>query len=195
MVGLVSVEGVFRYLMRMILVGVEPGDRGRPAQRRSLRHLHALEPAWYHARRIGDMMSRASNDMSAVRMVLGPGIMYAANTIATSGAAMVLMFHISPLLSALALLPLALVPVLVRHYGRQIHDRHEEAQEQLSTLTTLVQENLSGARVVRAYVQEEAEMARFEAANREYLRRSRQAHLADRCALSRHPAPDGRGCR
>ena len=172
-VGLVSVEGVFRYLMRIVLVGLSR-DIELDLRNEVFRHLTLLEPAWYQERRIGDIMSRASNDMAAVRMVLGPGIMYAANTIATSAAAMALMFRISPLLSAFALLPLALVPVLVRHYGRQIHDRHEEAQEQLSTLTALVQENLTGARVVRAYVQEDAEMARFEAANREYLRRSRR---------------------
>ena len=92
--------------------------------------------------------------MSAVRMVLGPGIMYTASTVATFAGAVTLMLAIAPRLTLLALVPLVLVSWLVRHYGRQVHDRYEEVQAQLAEMNALVQENLAGARVVRAYVQE-----------------------------------------
>ncbi len=132
-------------------------------------------------------MSRATNDMSAVRMVLGPGIMYTASTVATFVGAVAVMLVISPRLTLLALLPLVLVSWLVRHYGRKVHDRAEEVQAQLAELNALVQENLAGARVVRAYTQEAAEQARFAAANHEYV----DAQPAAR-AHHRHPAPRDR---
>ena len=172
-VGLVMVEGVFRYSMRMVLIGM---SREVEYELRNdlFRHFTLLPARYYQQSRIGDLMSRASNDMSAVRMVLGPGIMYTANTVATFGGAVSLMLWISPRLTLLALVPLVLVSILVRHYGRQIHDRFEEVQARLSDLNALVQENLSGVRVVRAYAQEPHEQARFDAANREYVASNRR---------------------
>ena len=172
-VGLVMVEGVFRYSMRMVLIGM---SREVEYELRNdlFRHFTLLPARYYQQSRIGDLMSRASNDMSAVRMVLGPGIMYTANTVATFGGAVSLMLWISPRLTLLALVPLVLVSILVRHYGRQIHDRFEEVQARLSDLNALVQENLSGVRVVRAYAQEPHEQARFDAANRDYVASNRR---------------------
>ncbi len=172
-VGLVLVEGLFRYSMRMVLIGM---SREVEYELRNdlFRHFTRLPARYYQQSRIGDLMSRASNDMSAVRMVLGPGIMYTANTVATFGGAVSLMLWISPRLTLLALVPLVLVSILVRHYGRQIHDRFEEVQARLSDLNALVQENLSGVRVVRAYAQEPHEQARFDAANREYVASNRR---------------------
>jgi ATP-binding cassette subfamily B protein len=138
------------------------------------RHLTLLAPRYYQQNRIGEVMSRATNDMSAVRMVLGPGIMYTASTVATFAGAAALMVAISPRLTLLALVPLVLVSWLVRHYGRQVHDRYEEVQAQLAEMNALVQENLAGARVVRAYAQERQEEARFALANEEYVARNRQ---------------------
>jgi ATP-binding cassette subfamily B protein len=171
-VALAAAEGVFRYQMRMVLIGI---SREVEYELRNdlFAHLCRLGPDWYQRHRIGDVMSRATNDMSAVRMVLGPGIMYTANTLATFAGTLAFMATISPRLLALALFPLLLVSVLVRHYGRRIHDLYERAQEQLAAINVLVQENLTGARVVRAYVQESHEAARFEAANREYRERNR----------------------
>jgi ATP-binding cassette, subfamily B, multidrug efflux pump len=171
--GLVLFEGVFRYFMRMVLIGV---SREIEYELRNDVFAHlALQSARYFQRnRTGDIMSRATNDMSAVRMVLGPGIMYTANTVATFVGTVTLMLLISPLLTLLALVPLVLVSVLVRHYGRQIHDRFERVQAQLSDLNAIVQENLAGARVVRAYVQEPHEEERFGDANREYVERNRR---------------------
>jgi ATP-binding cassette subfamily B multidrug efflux pump len=172
-VALVVVEGFFRYQMRMILIGV---SREIEYELRGdlFAHMTRLPARYYHAMRTGDLMSRATSDLSAVRMVLGPGIMYTASTVATFVGTIALMLTISPWLLALSLVPLLFVTGLVRYFGRRIHERFEAVQAQLSNLNALVQENLSGARVVRAYVQESHEMARFEAANQEYLERNRQ---------------------
>jgi ATP-binding cassette, subfamily B, multidrug efflux pump len=171
--ALVLFEGVFRYLMRMELIRV---SREMEYELRNdvFRHLTLLAPRYYQLSRIGEVMSRATNDMSAVRMVLGQGIMYTASTAATFTGAVTLMAAISPRLTLLALVPLALVSWLVRHYGRQVHDRYEEVQAQLAEMNALVQENLAGARVVRAYAQELNEEARFGAANEEYVERNRR---------------------
>jgi len=171
--ALTALEGVFRYQMRMILIGLSR-DMEYDLRNQVFEHLTKLSASYYHRNRIGEVMSRATNDMSAVRMVLGPGIMYTASTIATSVGTIGVMLVISPRLTLLALLPLVLVSFLVRHFGRKVHDRYEEVQAQLAELNALVQENLSGARVVRAYTQEAAEEQRFAAANREYVARSRR---------------------
>jgi ATP-binding cassette, subfamily B, multidrug efflux pump len=172
-VGLVVLEGVFRYAMRMILIGM---SREIEYELRNdvFAHLARLSARYYQTHRIGDVMSRATNDLSAVRMVLGPGIMYTANTAATFVGSALLMARISPLLLGMALVPLLFVSFLVRHFGRQIHDRFEAVQAQLATLTSVVQENLSGARVVRAYAQEAHAEKRFADVNREMLRRNQR---------------------
>ncbi|HSD30244.1 MAG TPA: ABC transporter ATP-binding protein [Vicinamibacteria bacterium] len=171
--ALITAEGFFRYQMRMVLIRV---SREIEYELRNdvFHHLTLLSPRYYQENRIGEVMSRATNDMSAVRMVLGPGIMYTASTVATFAGAATLMVAISPRLTLLALVPLVLVSWLVRHYGRQVHDRYEEVQAQLAEMNALVQENLAGARVVRAYAQEAHEEARFAAANEEYVSRNRR---------------------
>jgi ATP-binding cassette subfamily B protein len=173
LLGLVIVESFFRYFMRTILIGM---SREVEYELRNdiFRHFTLLAPGYYQKRRIGDLMSRATNDLTAVRMVLGPGIMYTANTGATFVAAVTLMFRISPLLLGLSLLPLLLVSWLVRHFGRQIHDRFEEVQAELANMNTVVQESLAGIRVVRAYVQERHEAKRFAETNEGYLQRNRR---------------------
>jgi len=171
--GLVALEGVFRYRMRMGLIGLSR-ELEYELRNRVFEHLTRLEPGYYQRNRIGELMSRATNDMSAVRMVLGPGIMYTASTAATFVGAVSMMLWISAPLTLVALVPLGLVSWLVRHYGRKVHDRYEEVQQQLAEMTALVQENLAGARVVRAYAQERAEEARFADCNREYVARNRR---------------------
>ena len=172
-VALVAAEGLFRYGTRLTLIGMSR-EIEYELRQDLFSHLCRLAPAYYHTHRIGDLMSRATNDLAAVRMVLGPGIMYSANTAATFVTALALMAAISPRLLAVSLLPLFVVAWLVYRFGRLIHDRSEQVQAQLAHLSAVVQENLAGARVVRAYVQEPAEQRRFQAANDEYLRRSRR---------------------
>jgi ATP-binding cassette subfamily B protein len=172
LLGLALIEGAFRYFMRTVLIGL---SRQLEYELRGdlFAHLLRLPLAYYHGQRTGDVMSRATNDLSAVRMVLGPGIMYSVNTVATSLSAVALMAAISPRLLALALVPLVFVSILVRYAGRRIHDRSEQVQVQLAELTSQVQENLAGLRVVRAYVQEPHETRRFADVSREYLERNR----------------------
>jgi ATP-binding cassette, subfamily B, multidrug efflux pump len=170
--ALAAIEGFFRYQMRMVLIGMSR-EVEYELRNRVFGHLTLLSPGYFQRNRVGELMSRAANDMAAVRMVMGPGIMYTANTIASFTGAVTLMLAISPTLSALALVPLVLVAFLVRHFGRRIHDRFEEVQAQLAELNTLVQESLAGARVVRAYAQEPYEQQRFAAANEEYVARNR----------------------
>ena len=172
-VGIVALEALFLYWMRQVLIGI---SREIEYELRNdlYRHLTLLPARYYQAHRTGDLMSRATNDLSAVRMVLGPGIMYTASTVTTAIGTIVLMARISPRLLLVSLVPLVFVSVLVRYFGRRIHDRFEAVQAQLSEISAIVQENLSGARVVRAYAQEPHELARFAQANEEYLRRNRQ---------------------
>ncbi len=171
--GIVALEAVFLYWMRRVLIGM---SRELEFELRNdlYHHLTRLPTRYFQSHRTGDLMSRATNDLSAVRMVLGPGIMYTASTLTTAVATVVLMIRISPRLLVLSLLPLLLVSVLVRYFGRRIHDRFEAVQAQLAEISAIVQENLSGARVVRAYAQEPPELARFHTANQEYLQRNRQ---------------------
>jgi ATP-binding cassette subfamily B protein len=171
--ALVGVEGVFRYQMRMILIGLSR-ELEYDLRNQVFEHLTRLDARYYQKNRIGELMSRATNDMMAVRMVLGPGIMYTASTLSTFVGAVAVMLLISPRLTLLALVPLVLVSWLVRHYGRKVHDRYEQVQAQLAEMNALVQENLSGARVVRAYAQEQAEEKRFAEANREYVSRNKR---------------------
>ena len=136
------------------------------------RHLESLSYSHYQKNRTGDIMARATNDLNAVRMLLGPAIMYSANTLVFTAVALVFMWHISPRLTLYAFAPLPIASVVVQYIGRKIHERFEKIQAQFSDISARAQENFSGARVVRAYAQEEAEIALFETSNQEYVTRS-----------------------
>ncbi|MFZ0694679.1 MAG: ABC transporter ATP-binding protein, partial [Alphaproteobacteria bacterium] len=135
-------------------------------------HLERLSYSYYQRNRTGDIMARATNDLNAVRMLLGPAIMYTANTIVFTAGALAFMLSISPKLTLYAFLPLPIVSIVVQHFGRLIHERFERIQAMFSDISARAQENFSGARVIRAYVQEESEISLFETANREYIGRS-----------------------
>src|SRR5207302_3878091 len=117
-------------------------------------------------------MARATNDLNAVRMLLGPAIMYSANTVVFTAGALVFMLAISPKLTLYAFLPLPIASIVIQYFGRRIHERFERIQAMFSDISARAQENFSGARVIRAYVQEQAEISAFENANQEYIRRS-----------------------
>jgi len=170
-VGLSAVEGVFRYLMRRILIGV---SRYLEYDLRNdiFRHLQLLSPRFYQKNSTGDIMSRATNDLSAVRMVLGPGIMYSVNTLFTTVLTVGVLITINVRLALLTLIPLIAVSYTVKYFGKRIHDRFEKIQEQFSTLTSIAQENVAGVRVVKAYNEEGAFIRKFEKANEDYLHRS-----------------------
>jgi ATP-binding cassette subfamily B multidrug efflux pump len=169
--SLALLAGLFRFLMRRILVGV---SRHIEYDLRNdfFAHLQRLPPAYFHASRTGDLMSRATNDLNAVRMMIGPAVMYSVNTIIVFIVALALMLRINTRLTLFALIPLPFVSVSVRYFGAAIHRRFERIQAQLSDLSAVAQEALAGVRVVRAYRQESAELDRFRDANREYVRRN-----------------------
>jgi ATP-binding cassette subfamily B protein len=172
LLGVAIVAGYFRFLMRRILVGasryIEYDLRNDFFAR-----LEQFPLSYYQVRRTGDLMSRATNDLNAVRMMIGPAVMYSAATIITFVVAVFLMVRIDPWLTLAALLPLPFITASARFFGRAIHRGFEQVQAQLSEVSAVVQESLAGVRVVRAYAQEAAELARFAAANEEFVRRNR----------------------
>jgi ATP-binding cassette subfamily B multidrug efflux pump len=164
-------KGIFQYLTRWVVIGVSR-EIEFDLRNDLFRHLETLSYSYYQRTRTGDIMARATNDLNAVRMLLGPAIMYSANTIVFTAGALAFMLHISPKLTFYAFLPLPLVSVAVQYFGSRIHERFERIQAMFSDISARVQENFSGVRLIRAYVQEESEIGAFETANREYISRS-----------------------
>ena len=171
LIAVVAVKGIFQFLTRWIVIGMSR-EIEFDLRNDLFRHLETLSHPWYQRTRTGDVMARATNDLNAVRMLLGPAIMYTANTIVFTAGALVFMFSISPKLTLYAFAPLPVASIIVQHFGRRIHERFERIQEMFSEISARVQENLSGARIIRAFAQERFEVERFEVANREYIARS-----------------------
>jgi ATP-binding cassette subfamily B protein len=171
LMGVAAIKGIFQFLTRWIMIGISR-EIEFDLRNDLFRHLESLSYSYYQRTRTGDIMARATNDLNAVRMLLGPAIMYSANTIVFTAGALVFMLSISPRLTIYAFLPLPLVSFVVQYFGKQIHERFEKIQAMFSEISARAQENFSGARVIRAYVQEEPEIAAFETSNREYIARS-----------------------
>ena len=170
-IGLVG--GYFRFLMRRILIGASR-DIEYDMRNDFFAHLETLPLSYFQTHRTGDLMSRATNDLGAVRMMIGPSVMYSANTLLAFVVALILMASIDARLTLLSLIPLPFVSISVKYFGSAIHRRFEQIQAQLSDLSAVAQESLSGVRVVRAYRQERAELERFRRSNEEYLQRNRR---------------------
>jgi ATP-binding cassette subfamily B multidrug efflux pump len=170
-IGLVG--GVFRFWTRRILIGTSR-DLEYDMRNDFFAHLQTLPLGYYQSTRTGDLMSRATNDLNAVRMMIGPSIMYSANTVLTFVAALAMMLSIDARLTLLSLIPLPFVSISVRYFGDAIHRGFEQIQAQLSEVSAVAQEALAGVRVVRAYRQETSEVERFRAANLEFVRRNRK---------------------
>jgi ATP-binding cassette subfamily B multidrug efflux pump len=175
LVVLSIVKGIFQYWMRVILIGISR-DVEFDLRNDLFSHLVTLSPDFYGKYRTGDIMARATNDLNAVRMMLGPGIMYWTDTMFTAVLLIGIMGTVNWQLTLLCLIPAPLVSVAVILFGRRIHDRFEAIQKKFSDISSRVQENLSGVRVIRAYAQENAEMRKFEQLNREYV--ADNIHLA-----------------
>jgi ATP-binding cassette subfamily B protein len=163
-VGLTIMEGICRFTMRRLLIGVSR-DIEYDLRNDVFEKLEVLAVSFYRRNRTGDLMSRATNDLSNVRMLLGPGIMYSVNTIVTATLVSALMFKISWSLALLTFLPLPFVSYGVRRFGARIHRLTEESQSRLADLSARVQESMAGARVVKAFVQEQPEIREFERLN------------------------------
>jgi len=167
-VGIAAVEGFFRFWMRKLLIGV---SRFVEFDLRNdfFARLQKMSPSFYQRWRTGDLMSRASNDIGAVRMVLGPGIMYPAETILITVGALAFMIAISWELTLVSLAIMPVVSIAVKEFGAVIHKRFETIQEKMSDISAFAQENISGMRVVKAYAQEDAQRRKFEQENESYL--------------------------
>jgi ATP-binding cassette, subfamily B, multidrug efflux pump len=170
LVGISLAKGVFLFLTRWILIGISR-DIEFDLRNDLFLQLEKQPAEYYQQRRTGDIMARMTNDLNAVRMLLGPGIMYSANTLLFSVFALYFLLRISPLLTLAALVPLPLASVLVQVLGRKIHERFERIQAMFSDISAQAQENFSAARLIRAFAQEEAQINAFEQSNREYIRR------------------------
>ncbi|HWZ30825.1 MAG TPA: ABC transporter ATP-binding protein [Bryobacteraceae bacterium] len=162
-------KGVFQYWMRVILIGVSR-DVEYDMRNQLFARLVTLDSGFFGRTRTGDIMARATNDMNAVRMMLGPGLMYLFETSLTLVLALAVMLWVDWPLTLVALIPAPFVSLAVLGFGRQIHERFESIQRMFSDISSRVQENLSGVRVVRAYVQERSELALFENVNGDYIR-------------------------
>lgn len=167
LVGMALGSGIFRYLMRMILIGT---SRRIEYELRNdfFVHLQRLTLSFFNKQKTGDLMARASNDLNAVRDVLGPGVMYGLNTVTIVIASLVLMIHLDPWLTLYTLIPLPILAYLVRAFASEMHRRSRDVQDQYGLLSSGIQENLSGIRVVQSYVQERYEEDHFDSLNSRY---------------------------
>jgi ATP-binding cassette subfamily B protein len=171
LVAIAVSKGVFQFLTRWIVIGISR-DIEFDLRNDMFQHLERLSFPYYQRTRTGDIMARATNDLNAVRMLLGPAIMYSANTLVFTAGALIYMMKISPKLTLYTFLPLPIASIVIQYFGKQIHERFEKIQAMFSDISARAQENFSGARLIRAYAQETAEIRLFEAANTEYINRS-----------------------
>lgn len=173
LLGVALIQAVFQFWMRWILIGISR-DVEYDLRNDLFAHLMRLSPRYYTETRTGDLMSKLTNDLNAVRNLVGPGIMYSASTLAVGVATTSLMLHLDWRLTLLALGPMPLVSVAVKVFGQKIHDRFERIQAMYSELTEKVRENLSGVRVIRAFCQEPAEMEQFDRLNQEFVEKNKR---------------------
>lgn len=172
LVCIALLKAVFQFWMRWILIGLSR-DVEYDLRNDLFAHLMRLSPRYYTEHRTGDLMARLTNDLNAVRNVVGPGIMYSANTVVVGIATVAVMVHLDWRLTLMSLAPLPLVSVAVKYFGAEIHERFEKIQALYSEVTERVRENLSGIRVVRAFCQEDAEMATFDVMNRDFVEKNK----------------------
>ena len=171
--GIALFAGILRFIQRRTIQGVA---RQMEFHLRAdfFLHLQKLSAAYYDNVRTGDLMTRATSDLNAIRMVLSSAVMYTADAIVFFGLALTIMLRIDVGLTLVTLLPYPVLALLIRFLGKRLHVRYERIQEAFSTLNTKVQENLSGVRVVKAYTLEASEIEHFQALNREFVARNHE---------------------
>jgi ATP-binding cassette subfamily B protein len=165
------VKGVFLYTQRWVLIGISR-EIEFDLRNDLFRQLERQDSGFYQRYRTGDIMARLTNDLNAVRMMLGPALMYSANTVFFTVGALYFLLRISPWLTLVALAPMPAASILVQYFGHKIHDRFERIQASFSDISSQAQENFSGARLVRAFAREESEIGLFERLNRQYIARA-----------------------
>ncbi|HEY9126438.1 MAG TPA: ABC transporter ATP-binding protein, partial [Acidobacteriaceae bacterium] len=165
------IKGIFLYAQRWILIGISR-DIEFDLRNDLFAKLESQDSGFYQRYRTGDIMARMTNDLNAVRMLLGPALMYSANTIFLSVFAVVYLLRYSPYLTLVALAPMPLASILVQYFGSRIHSRFERIQASFSDISAQAQENYSGVRLIRAFAREESQIGLFERLNREYIARA-----------------------
>jgi ATP-binding cassette subfamily B protein len=171
LIAISLVKGIFLYAQRWILIGISR-EIEFDVRNDLFRHLERQDSGFYQRYRTGDVMARMTNDLNAVRMLLGPALMYSANTVFFTVFALYFLLHLSPWLTLVALAPMPLASIVVQYLGHKIHDRFERIQASFSEISSQAQENYSGARLIRAFTREESQIGLFEKLNREYIARS-----------------------
>jgi ATP-binding cassette subfamily B protein len=171
LVAISLAKGVFLYAQRWILIGISR-EIEFDIRNDLFRHLEKQDSGFYQRYRTGDIMARMTNDLNAVRMLLGPALMYSANTVFFTVFALYFLLHLSPWLTLVALAPMPLASILVQYLGHRIHDRFERIQASFSAISSQAQENYSGARLIRAFAREDSQIGLFEKLNRQYISRS-----------------------
>jgi len=171
LVGISLVKGVFLYAQRWILIGISR-EIEFDLRNDLFRVLERQDSGFYQRYRTGDIMARLVNDLNAVRNLLGPALMYSANTVFFTVFALYFLLHLSPWLTLVALAPMPLASIVVQYLGTRIHDRFERIQASFSEISSQAQENYSGARLIRAFAREESQIGLFVKLNRLYIARS-----------------------
>jgi ATP-binding cassette subfamily B protein len=171
LVAISLVKGVFLYAQRWVLIGISR-EIEFDLRNDLFKKLETQDTGFYERYRTGDIMARMTNDLNAVRMLLGPALMYSANTIFLSVFALFFMLRISPYLTLVALAPMPLASILIQYLGRRIHERFERIQASFSDISAQAQENYSGVRLIRAFAREESQIGLFERLNRQYIGRA-----------------------
>ncbi len=171
LIAIALLKGVFLYSQRWILIGISR-EIEFDLRNDLFRKLEEQDSGFYQHYRTGDIMARLTNDLNAVRNLLGPALMYSANTIFFTVGALFFLLRISPWLTLVAFAPMPLASILVQYFGSKIHDRFERIQASFSDISSQAQENYSGARLVRAFAREQSQIELFERLNRQYIARS-----------------------
>jgi ATP-binding cassette, subfamily B, multidrug efflux pump len=172
LVGAAAMEGFFLFLQRWFIIA---DSRRIEYEMRNdfYAHLQSLPVRYYQGQRTGDLMSRATNDLSSVRMLIGPAVMHSASSLIVVTGAFIMMLRIDRMMALLSLIAVPVVAGLVQFFGQKIHIRYKSVQDYFGDISARVQENLAGVRVVRAFGQEEHEIRRFKGMNREFVARNR----------------------
>ena len=172
LIGAAAVEGMFLYLQRWIIIGV---SRHIEFDMRNdfYGHLQRLPLRFYHEQRTGDLMSRATNDLASVRMLIGPAVMHSFSSLLVVGGAFIMMARIDHMMALMSLIAVPVVAGAVKYFGERIHIRSKAVQDYFGDISARVQENLAGVRVVRAFTREKSEIETFKRMNHEYVERNR----------------------
>lgn len=170
-VGASLFAGIFRFMIRQTIIVVsreiEYDLRGD-----FWKHIQKLPLRYFQNTATGNIMAHATNDINAVRMFIGPSVMYSIDTSVRLIMVLILMLSLNTSLTIYALLPLPLLSILVYKVGKLIHSKFTKIQEKFAQLTTLAQENFSGIRVIKSYVREESEMNRYAEHSQDYLKKN-----------------------